>query len=185
MLRPYGELAYFRQMVAALPFGGEAAEDAVQRDLLRRRVGDGEGFAAGLLEEFAVAEGVGDVKAEGTGLAGAEKFAGAAKLEIGFGDFETVGGAHHGFETGAGFVGHAHGADQDTVGFLRAAADASAELMELGKAEALGVLDDHYGGVGNIDADFDDSGGDENLDFVFAELLHDFVFFFAGEAAVQ
>jgi hypothetical protein len=127
---------------------------------LRRGIGDGEGFATGLLEEIAVAKGVGDVEAEGAGLAGAEKFAGAAELQIGFGDFETVGGAHHGFEAGAGFVGHTHGADEDAVGFLRTAADASAELMELGEAEALGMLDDHDGGVGDVDADFDDGGGD-------------------------
>src|SRR5713226_5246050 len=71
------------------------------------------------------------------------------------------------------------------MGFLRAAADASAKLVELGKAEALGVLDDHDGGVGDVDADFDDSGGDEDLGFVLAEALHDFFFFIAGEAAVQ
>src|SRR6266852_1499716 len=71
------------------------------------------------------------------------------------------------------------------MGFLRTAADASAKLMELGEAEALGVLDDHDGGVGDIDADFDDGGGDEDLRFVFAEALHDFFFFVAGEAAVQ
>ena len=71
------------------------------------------------------------------------------------------------------------------MGFLRAAADASAKLVKLGEAEALGVLDDHDGGVGDVDADFDDGGGDENLRFVFAEALHGFVFFVAGEAAVQ
>src|SRR5712692_10565567 len=71
------------------------------------------------------------------------------------------------------------------MGFLRAAVDASAKLVELGKAEALGVLDDHDGGVGDVDADFDDSGGDEDLGFVLAEALHDFFFFIAGEAAVQ
>jgi hypothetical protein len=58
---------------------------------------DGEGFAAGYFEEIFVAEGVGDVEAEVAGLAGAKKFAGAAEEEIGFGDFETVGGADHGF----------------------------------------------------------------------------------------
>src|SRR5713226_3825234 len=69
--------------------------------------------------------------------------------------------------------------------FLRAAADASAKLVELGEAEALGVLDDHDGGVGDVDADFDYGGGDEDLRFVFAEALHDFFLFVAGEAAVQ
>src|SRR6266852_4868610 len=71
------------------------------------------------------------------------------------------------------------------MGFLRAAADASAKLVKLSEAEALGVLDDHDGGVGDVDADFDDGGGDEDLRFVLAEALHDFFFFVAGEAAVQ
>ena len=71
------------------------------------------------------------------------------------------------------------------MGFGGAAADASAKLVELGEAEALGVFDYHGGGVGDVDADFDDRGGDEDLRFVFAEAFHDGVFFFAGEAAVE
>src|SRR5258708_25276317 len=71
------------------------------------------------------------------------------------------------------------------MGFLRAAADASTKLVELGEAEALGVLDDHDGGVGDVDADFHDGCGDEDLGFVFAEALHDFFFFVTGEAAVE
>ena len=71
------------------------------------------------------------------------------------------------------------------MGFLRAASDAAAKLVKLGEAEAFSVLDDHDGGVGDIDADFDDGGGDEDLRFVFAEALHDFFLFVAGEAAVQ
>ncbi len=125
------------------------------------------------------------MEAESAGLAGAEEFAGAAQLQIGFRDFKTVGGAHHGFEAGARFVGHAHGANEDAVGFLRAAADPSPELMKLGKAETLGVLDNHDRSVGDVDADFDDCGGDKDLDFVFSEALHHFIFFFAGETAVQ
>ena len=39
---------------------------------------------------------------------------------------------------------------------LRAPANASAQLMELGEPEALRVLDDHDGGVGRVDADLDD-----------------------------
>ena len=172
-------------MISPLPLAREHAQNALQSGGLRGSVGEGEGFAAGLLEEFAVAERVGDVEAEGAGLASAEKFAGAAELEISFCDFETVRGTHHGFEAGTGFVGHAHGADENAMRFLRAAADASAELMELGEAEAFGVFDDHYGSVGDIDADFDDRGGNEDLHFVFAEALHDFIFFVAGKAAVQ
>src|SRR5229473_8261563 len=88
------------EMVAALPFGGELAEEALHGVLLRVVGGQSEGFAAGEFEEFAVAQGIGNVEAEVAGLAGAEKFAGAAEEEIGFGDFETVGGADHGLEAG-------------------------------------------------------------------------------------
>ncbi len=92
------------EVVAALPFGGELAEEALHCVLVRVIGGEGEGFAAGEFEEFAVAQGVGDVEAEVAGLAGAEELAGAAEEKIGFGDFETVGSAHHGFEAGAGDV---------------------------------------------------------------------------------
>ena len=69
--------------------------------------------------------------------------------------------------------------------FLRAAADASAKLVKLRQAEALGMLDDHHGGVGHIDANFHDGGGNEDLHFIFVEALHDLVFFIAGKPAVQ
>ena len=42
-------------------------------------------------------------------------------------------------------------------------ADAAAQLVQLGEAEALGVVDDHDGGFGHVDADFDHGGGDEEL----------------------
>src|SRR5438132_11652057 len=83
------------EVVAALPFGGEQAQEALHGVLLGGVGGKGEGFAAGEFEEFFVAQRVGNVEAEVAGLAGAEKFAGAAEEEIGFGDFEAVRGAHH------------------------------------------------------------------------------------------
>ena len=92
------------EVVAALPLGGELAEKALHGVLLRVIGGEGEGFAAGEFEELAVAQGIGDVEAEVAGLACTKKFAGAAEEKIGFGDFETVGGAHHSFEAGAGDI---------------------------------------------------------------------------------
>jgi len=44
--------------------------------------------------------------------------------------------------------------------------------VELGEAESLGVLDDHDGGVGDVDADFDHSGGDQDLGLAASECLH-------------
>ena len=44
---------------------------------------------------------------------------------------------------------------------MSAAADAAAELMELSQAKPLAAFNRHQRGVGHIDADFDDAGGDE------------------------
>src|ERR1700676_611900 len=172
-------------MVTALPVWGEGVQSALEGSGLVGVFGQGEGFAAGLLEEFAVAERVGYLEAEVAGLAGAEEFARAAQLQIGFGDFESIVGADHGVEAGAGFLGGADGSDEDAVGFFSAAADASTELVQLREAETLGVLDDHYCGVGNVDAYFYYRSGDEDLHFVFSEALHDVFFFFAGKPAVK
>ena len=87
-------------MVAALPFGGELRQRALQRGGLIGVFGQGQGFAAGGFEEIFVADGVGDVEAEVARLASAEKFAGAAEEEIGFGDFEAVGSVDHGLQAG-------------------------------------------------------------------------------------
>src|SRR5438105_14538991 len=58
------------EVVAALPFGGELAEEALHGALLGGIGGEGEGFAAGEFEELALAHGIGDVEAEVAGVAG-------------------------------------------------------------------------------------------------------------------
>ena len=57
--------------------------------------------------------------------------------------------------------------------------------MELGEAEALGVLDDHDAGVRHVDADFDDGRRDEQLDPVRVEVLHDALLLGGRELAVD
>ena len=60
-------------------------------------------------------------------------------------------------------VSRQHLAAQEQADALALAApDAAAQLVELGEAEALGALDDHQRGVGHVDADLDDGGGDEH-----------------------
>jgi hypothetical protein len=53
-------------------------------------------------------------------------------------------------------------------------------LMQLRKAKAFSVFDDHDGCVRDVYTDFDDGGGDKDSRFVFAEGLHHGFFFFAG-----
>ena len=76
-------------------------------------------------------------------------------------------------------------ADKETFGGTVAAADATAELVELGEAVVFGIHDDHEVGVGDVDADFDDGGRDENVDFVVGKILHDAIFFVRLHAAVK
>ena len=90
----------------------------------------------------------------------------------------------HGLEAGDAVVGGLVG-EEDAVGLFVAAADATTELVELGEAEAVGMFDDHGGGVGDVDADFDDGGGDEDVDEVLAEAFHDVLAGLLGEAAVD
>ena len=45
--------------------------------------------------------------------------------------------------------------------------------MKLGQAETVGVFDDHDRGVGHVDADLDNRGGDQNGDTAVCEVGHD------------
>ena len=57
--------------------------------------------------------------------------------------------------------------------------------MELRQAETLGVLDDHNRGIGNVDADLDDGGSDENPQLAVAKLAHDVVALVRFHAAMD
>jgi hypothetical protein len=105
--------------------------------------GEREGFAARQLQDFVIAQRLRYGKGGVAVLAGAEKFAGAALLQVLLGDFETVAGGDHGFDAGAGFAANIFARDKDAARFFAAASDAAAQLMELREAEAVGVLDDH------------------------------------------
>ena len=77
-------------------------------------------------------------------LARAEKFAGAALLQVLLGDFETVGSGDHRLDARASLARDIFARDEDTARFFRAAPDAAAQLMELCEAEAVRVFDDHH-----------------------------------------
>ena len=79
----------------------------------------------------------------------------------------------------------ARAGDENAVAFGRAAAHAATQLVQLREAEALGVLHDHHGGVGHVDANFNDRGGDQHIDFAALKAAHDDLFFVRIEAAVE
>ena len=176
------------EAVAALPLMLEAVPDGGDFGGCEGWVGGGGeafGFGFGELEDGAVAEEVGDAELGQAGLAGAEEFAGAALLEVEFGEFEAVLSGDHGVETGLGLFGDAVASHQDAIASGCATADAAAKLVELGEAEAVGVIDDHDGGVGDVDADLDDGGGDEDVDVAALEASHGDLFVVGGEAAME
>ena len=145
---------------------------------------DGQRVFAGLVEHFEFLGDVGHFEFGQAVLAGAEEFAGATELEVHFGDVEAVGGFDHGFQSLLGGVGGGIG-DEEAGGGVFAAADAAAELVELGEAEAVGVVDEDHAGIGDVDADFDHGGGDEHVGVAVAEGEHRGLFFFGGHLAVQ
>src|SRR6516164_9252313 len=140
-------LSYFCQMIATLPLSREHSEDALQFSALDSVFDQGKGPFAREFEQLLVAHRVGDVESQLSGLPRSEELPRAAQLEVRFGDFEAVRGAHHGVEPRTRFVGHAERRHQDAMRLPGASADAPAKLMELCEAEALGMLDHHHGGV--------------------------------------
>ena len=66
-----------------------------------------------------------------------------------------------------------------------AAADAAAQLVQLGKSHAFGVLDHHERGIGHVDAHLDHRRRDQKLDLARLEGRHGRVLLRTGHAAVH
>ena len=114
---------------------------------------------------------IGEAKSGKTTLLFAEEFSRASVAQIVLCDFEPVLRRLHDFETFPGCLVFFM-RDEDTVRLMGAASDPSSQLMELGESKAFGILNEHDRRVGHIDPDFDDGGGNEDLDLLLAECLH-------------
>ena len=104
-----------------------------------------------LLEHGAVADEIGDPELGKPRLPRAEELPGPPHREVHLGDLEPVVGFRHGGDAAPG-VSRRRSAEQDAVALERPAPHAAAKLVELGETEALGVLDQHHGRVGHVDA---------------------------------
>ena len=62
--------------------------------------------------------------------------------------------------------------EEQAGGTRRTASYPAPELMQLGQSEAFRMLDHHDRRVGHVDADLDDSGGDQHGNLAGAETLH-------------
>ncbi len=115
----------------------------------------------------------------------AEQFAAAAKPQIFFRDDEAVLGAAHDFQPFPRGLRQRLLVDEDAGGTGGPASDPAAQLMQLRQTEALGMLDDHDGGVGDIDPDLDHRGRDQHGDLAGGERVHHTVLLFGRQFAVD
>ena len=123
-------------------------------------------------------------------LFGAEDIASAADFEVAHGDAES--GAEVGIladrgDTLARFTRAHHVARQEkiSVSFVIGASDASAQLVKVGQAEAVGAVDDDGVGVGNIEAAFNDRGAEQDVGLAGDKGGHDVLEFLFGHLAVS
>src|SRR5687767_6645177 len=110
---------------------------------------DRPGARTGTCQQIVVLLGVEKSECRHAVLTRAEEIAHSAKPQIRPRDLESVLGFHEDLETGRGFgpaVRH-----QDTEALLRSPAHSTPKLVELRKAEPLGVLHYHHGGIGDVD----------------------------------
>ena len=122
----------------------------------RPGVGARLGGKAALARQAGVAE-VGDAA-----LAQAEQRALSAQLEIDVGELEAVRDPRHRIESGPCLVGR-RVREQHAVALVRAPPHPPAQLVQLGQAEEVGLLDHHHRRVRDVDAHLDHRRRHEHL----------------------
>ena len=108
------------------------------------------------------------------GLARAEELALAADLEVLLGELEAVGRRDQRLEPVVRALRQLllRAGDEQAVRLLRPAPDPAAQLVQLGEAEAVGLLDDHDRRVRDVDADLDHGRRDEHVELARLEARH-------------
>ena len=127
----------------------------------------------------------GDAEQRHPALPRAQHFAAAPQSQVLFGDDESILGAAHDVQSLARRVRQRLAIEQDTRRLLCAASDPAAQLVQLRQPEALGMIDDHDGGVRHVDADLDHRGGDQDRQRAGGECRHDAILVLAGEFAMH
>src|SRR6202022_3184048 len=132
----------------------------------------GRGFAFSSFEQLTIADEIRGLEAGHSSLTCAEEFSRAAKLEVEFGDLESVVGANQGIQPALSVFRNLSPGHEDAIGLGGAPADASAQLVKLGETEALCVLDHHNRGIGHIDSDFDHRRRHQNVQLSLLKHAH-------------
>ena len=126
-----------------------------------------------LLDQVAVDAELREAQVAPAGLARAEQLPLAAQLEVDLGELEAVGRVDERLQTRLARRRSAPRAwprDEQAVALLRPTPDPAAQLVELGEAEAVGLLHDHDRRVRDVDADLDHGRRDEHVELALLEL---------------
>ena len=104
----------------------------------------------------------------------AEQLACAAQLEVDLGQLEAVGGLDERLQPGDRRLRQLllRPRHEQAVRLLRPTPDAAAELVQLGQAEAVGLLHDHDRRVRHVDADLDHGRRHEHVQLAGLEARH-------------
>gem|GEM_PF-7134704 len=128
-----------------------------------------------LTDEFQIGY-IGNFEIRKSALTYAVHFARSANFQINFRQFKSVARFLHRTQT-IGFVSRSR--KKITIALICSSSDSSAELMELRETKTFRSSYTHDSRIGNIDPDFYDGSGREDLNFVFLEFFHD-IFFLGG-----
>src|SRR4029453_5894315 len=101
-------------------------------------------FATCLLHQLMIAQQVADAKRRHARLPRAEEVAGAAKLEGPLVDLKAIGRLGQRLQPIAPLIAQWRLIQEDAIGMMRAAADASAQLMQLRQSEPFRVFHHHH-----------------------------------------
>ena len=136
-------------------------------------VQDGRSRLACQLDNLAVSGKVGKFQVEGyAALLRALQVAWTAETEVGFGNLETVVRLSHYVYAPASVGGKFVFRYQYAITLACATSHTSAQLMQLGQAEALGILYHHHRGVGYVHTHFYHRGGHQDLRLSADKALH-------------
>ena len=107
----------------------------------------------------------------------AQHFAGAADFEVMHRQIKARAQLFHrldGFQAFFGIAGDVAfvGQQHVGVGLMMRAADAAAQLVQLGEAEAVGAVDDDGVGGRDVDAGFDDGRAQQDVEAALVEIAH-------------
>ncbi len=142
---------------------------------------------AGLLEQPAVAAQTREAKLREPRLARAEELALAADLEIDLGELEPVVRGHERLQPGERRVGQLllRPRDEQAVRLLGAPPHPASQLVQLGEAEPVGLLDDHDRRVRDVDADLDHRRRHQDVELPGLEARHQIAAVGGLEPAVE